>query len=145
MGCQEGYQIERYVGLTKSTYILKGAELASATVPWHWLFFAPPWKSVHIIGCSEKKNLESLKWHWLILPSIGASVHTKRKYWCKFLFCYICIRAYDGSLCGNSRSLDNPGCWRIFSWNSWLHWPSLLFGHKNKRMVHKTLVKIEIW
>ena len=42
MGCQEGYQIERYVGLTKSTYILKGAELASATVPWHWLFFAPP-------------------------------------------------------------------------------------------------------
>ena len=23
MGCQEGYQIERYVGLTKSTYILK--------------------------------------------------------------------------------------------------------------------------
>ena len=27
--------------------ICKGAILTSATGPWHWLFFAPPRKSVH--------------------------------------------------------------------------------------------------
>ena len=45
---------------------LTTCELASATVPWHRLFFALPQKSVHILGAPKKESLESPKWHWLI-------------------------------------------------------------------------------
>ena len=45
-----------------------GADLASATVPWHWLFFLPYPKSLG-------KSLKAQKWHWLILAPLDALAH----------------------------------------------------------------------
>ena len=53
----------------------KGAHLASATVPWHWLFFCPAPKFGAYFGCLVTKNLKALKWHWLILDPMGALGH----------------------------------------------------------------------
>ena len=53
--------------------INKGAELASATVPWHWLFFCLASKLCYKKFASDFPiSLEASKWHWLILASIGA-------------------------------------------------------------------------
>ena len=52
----------------------KGVHLASATVPWHWLFFCPAPKVRAYFGRHITKNLDSLKWHWLILALMGALV-----------------------------------------------------------------------
>ena len=41
---------------TKMIDMFKGAELASATVPWHWLFFCPAPKVstyLHILGAPK--------------------------------------------------------------------------------------------
>ena len=59
--------------------MIKGAKLASATVPWHWLFFASP-RSSAIKICLEimnifQKSFDASKWHWLILALIGALEH----------------------------------------------------------------------
>ena len=56
----------------------KGAELASATVPWHWLFFVLP-RSYAMKTCLEimipknifPKSFEASKWGWLILAPNG--------------------------------------------------------------------------
>ena len=53
-----------------------GAHLASATVPWHWLFFCPAPKVRAYFGCPVTKNLDSPKWHWLIFAPMGALVYT---------------------------------------------------------------------
>ena len=53
----------------------KGVHLASATVPWHWLFFCPAAKVRAYFGRHITKNLDSLKWHWLILALMGALAH----------------------------------------------------------------------
>ena len=51
----------------------KGAELASATVPWHWLIFCLASKLCYKnLPRNFSISLEALKWHWLILASIGA-------------------------------------------------------------------------
>ena len=50
----------------------KGAHLASATVPWHWLFFCPAPKVRAYFGHSITKSIDSPKWHWLILAPMGA-------------------------------------------------------------------------
>ena len=55
-----------------------GAHLASATVPWHWLFFCPAPKFRAYFGCLVTKNLKAPKWHWLILDPMGALVHIHR-------------------------------------------------------------------
>ena len=52
--------------------MVKGAHLASATMPWHWLFFCPALKVRAYFGCPVTKNLDSLKWHWLIFVPMGA-------------------------------------------------------------------------
>ena len=52
--------------------INKGAHLASATVPWHWLFFCPAPKIRVKFGCLVTKSLKAPKWHWLILAPMGA-------------------------------------------------------------------------
>ena len=64
--------------------ISKGAILTSATVPWHWLFFALP-QSHALKICLEiviplnilPKSLEASKWHWLILDLIGAIAYNE--------------------------------------------------------------------
>ena len=59
--------------LFEMTVIINGAHLASATVPWHWLFFCPAPKFVGIFRMpGNKKNLKAPKWHWLILDPMGA-------------------------------------------------------------------------
>ena len=51
----------------------KGAELASATVPWHWLFFCLASKVCYKnLPWNFPISFEASKWHWLILASIGA-------------------------------------------------------------------------
>ena len=50
----------------------KGAHLASATVPWHWLFFCLAPKVRAYFGCPVTKILDSPKWHWLIFAPMGA-------------------------------------------------------------------------
>ena len=49
----------------------KGAHLASATVPWHWLFFCSAPKVWAYFG-PVTKSLKAPKWHWLILAQMGA-------------------------------------------------------------------------
>ena len=57
--------------------ISKGAELASATVPWHWLFFCLASKLCYKnLPQDIPISLEASKWHWLILASIGALDYT---------------------------------------------------------------------
>ena len=56
-------------------YIFNGAHLASATVPWHWLFFCPAPKFCTHFGRPVTKSLKSPKWHWLILVQMDALVH----------------------------------------------------------------------
>ena len=56
----------------KVSCILNGAHLASATVPWHWLFFCPAPKIRVKFGCPVTKSLKAPKWHWLILAPMGA-------------------------------------------------------------------------
>ena len=62
------------------TYIMsKGAKQASATVPWHWLFFCPApkihnTKQVHILG----KNSQ--------IPEVALVDFTPDQRQCKFLF-----------------------------------------------------------
>ena len=57
----------------------KGAELASATVPWHWLFFCLAsklcYKNLPPNNYTQKISSEASKWHWLIYASIGALVN----------------------------------------------------------------------
>ena len=53
-----------------------GAHLASATVPWHWLFFCPAPKFCTHFGHSVTKSLKSPKWHWLISVQMGALAWT---------------------------------------------------------------------
>ena len=56
--------------------IFKGAELASATVPWHWLFFCLALKVCYKnLPRNFPISFEASKWHWLILASIGALVY----------------------------------------------------------------------
>ena len=51
----------------------KGAELTSATVPWHWLFFCLASKVCYKnLPRNFPISFEASKWHWLILASIGA-------------------------------------------------------------------------
>ena len=42
-------------------YIFNGTHLASATMPWQWLFFASPPNSAHILGAPVTKSLKSQK------------------------------------------------------------------------------------
>ena len=53
-------------------HIDKGAHLASATVPWHWLFFCPAPKVRANFGRAIAKSLKSPQWHWLILAQMCA-------------------------------------------------------------------------
>ena len=55
--------------------MIKGAHLASATVPWHWLFFCPALKVRAYFGRHITKSLDSPKLHWLILTLMGTLVH----------------------------------------------------------------------
>ena len=54
----------------------KGAELASATVPWHWLFFFLASKLCYKNMPQNyeylSKSFKASKWQWLILVLIGA-------------------------------------------------------------------------
>ena len=52
--------------------MIKGAHLASATVPWHWLFFCPAPKVRAYFEHPITKSLDSPKWHWLIFAPMGA-------------------------------------------------------------------------
>ena len=52
--------------------IINGAHLASATVPWHWLFFCPAPKFGAYFGWLVTKNLKAPK---LILDLMGALVY----------------------------------------------------------------------
>ena len=52
-----------------------GAHLASATVPWHWLFFCPAPK----FGAYFNKKSQSPEVHWLILDPMGALENVLRK------------------------------------------------------------------
>ena len=51
-------------------YSIKGAELASATMPWHWLFFCLAsklcYKNLPWNNYTQKISSEASKWHWLI-------------------------------------------------------------------------------
>ena len=53
-------------------YHYKGALLASATVPWHWLFYCPAPKFRAYFGCPVTKSIKTPKWHWMILAPMGA-------------------------------------------------------------------------
>ena len=46
-------------GTDKDLGIINGAHLASATVPWHWLFFCPAPKFGAYFGCLVTKNLKA--------------------------------------------------------------------------------------
>ena len=60
----------------RAYYIPNGVHLASATVPWHWLFFCLAMKVCYKnLPRNFPISFEASKWHWLILASIGALVH----------------------------------------------------------------------
>ena len=44
--------------------MVKGAHLASATMPWYWLFFCPALKVRAHIGRPLAKSLKVLNRHW---------------------------------------------------------------------------------
>ena len=52
--------------------MVKGAHLASATMPWHWLFFCPAPKVRAYFGRPVTKSLDSPKWYWYIFVPMGA-------------------------------------------------------------------------
>ena len=65
------YQMQ-FINLIFQKKIINGAHLASATVPWHWLFFCPAPKIRVKFGCPVTKSLKAPKWHWLIVVPMGA-------------------------------------------------------------------------